>query len=71
MATTEFDTSLPSIRQLQELIRQKTLVEWKLLNGDSLTGKLAWQDHNCICIVDGQDRQITIFKQAIAYYKAK
>ncbi|WP_414528978.1 Hfq-related RNA-binding protein [Nodularia chucula] len=71
MTTTEFDTSLPSIRQLQELLRQKTLVEWKLVNGDSLIGKLAWQDHNCVCIVDSTDRQITIFKQAIAYYQAK
>ncbi|MEA5581152.1 RNA chaperone Hfq [Nodularia harveyana UHCC-0300] len=71
MATTEFNTSLPSIRQLQELIKQKTLVEWKLLNGDLLTGKLAWQDNNCVCIVDDRNRQITIFKQAIAYYQPK
>ena len=71
MATTEFDTSLPSIRQLQELIKQKTVIELKLVTGDLLTGKVAWQDHNCVCIVDYYNRQTTIWKQAIAYYKSK
>lgn len=71
MATTEFDTSLPSIRQLQELIKQKTVIEWKLVNGDLLKGKICWQDHNCVCIVNEQNQQITIWKQAIAYFHAQ
>ncbi|KZL48327.1 Hfq-related RNA-binding protein [Nodularia spumigena] len=71
MPTTEFDTSLPSIRQLQELIKQKTVIELKLVTGDLLIGKVAWQDHNCVCLVDDYNRQTTIWKQAIAYYKSK
>ncbi|MDH6061111.1 RNA chaperone Hfq [Chrysosporum bergii ANA360D] len=71
MATTEFDTSLPSIKQLQELIKQKTVVEWKLVNGDLLKGKICWQDHNCVCIVNEQNQQITIWKQAIAYFHSQ
>lgn len=71
MPTTEFDTSLPSIRQLQELIKQKAEIELKLLTGDLLTGKVFWQDQNCICIMDDRNQQITIWKQAIAYYKSK
>ena len=69
MATTEFDTSLPSIRQLQELIKDKRMVEWKIVNGDSLKGQAIWQDHNCVCIVNQQNQQITIWKHAIAYYQ--
>ncbi|WP_414550562.1 Hfq-related RNA-binding protein [Anabaena sp. CCY 0017] len=68
MPTIEFDTSLPSIRQLQELIKQKTVIELKLVTGDLLTGKVSWQDQNCVCLVDDHNRQITIWKQAIAYY---
>lgn len=69
MPTTEFDTSLPSIRQLQDLIKQTAVVEFKLLTGDLLTGKVAWQDPNCVCIIDDQSQQTTIWKQAIAYFK--
>ncbi len=70
MPTTEFDTSLPSIRQLQELIKQKTVIELKLVTGDLLTGKVCWQDQNCVCLVDDRNQQITIWKQAIAYYQS-
>ncbi|MEB3180701.1 MAG: RNA-binding protein hfq [Nostocaceae cyanobacterium] len=66
---TEFDTALPSIRQVQRLITQKTGVELKLLTGDLVTGTIIWQDHNCICVIDESNQQITIWKQAIAYMK--
>ncbi len=71
MHTTEFDTTLPSIRQLQNLIKQAVVVELKLLTGDLLTGKVAWQDPNCVCIVDEKNQQTTIWKQAIAYLQPK
>ncbi|HYW22039.1 MAG TPA: RNA-binding protein hfq [Nodularia sp. (in: cyanobacteria)] len=71
MPTNQFDTSLPSIRQLQELIKQKGVIELKLITGDLLTGKVFWQDQNCVCIVDHHNQQTTIWKQAIAYYKSK
>jgi host factor-I protein len=69
MATTDFDISLPSIRQVQNWIKQTTTVEFKLMNGDLLTGRVFWQDHNCVSIMDVDNHQITIFKQAIAYMK--
>ncbi|MDZ8257010.1 Hfq-related RNA-binding protein [Nostoc sp. ChiQUE01b] len=68
---TEFDTTLPSIRQVQNLIKQTTPVELKLLTGDVLTGKVLWQDPQCICIADESTQQITVWKQAIAYIKPK
>jgi host factor-I protein len=71
MATTEFDISLPSIRQLQQLIKQSSLVDFKLVTGDLLTGKVCWQDPNCVCIVDEHQQQITLWKHAIAYFHPK
>ncbi|WP_341525360.1 RNA chaperone Hfq [Nostoc sp. UHCC 0302] len=68
---TEFDTTLPSIRQVQTLIKQTTPVEFKLLTGDVLTGKVLWQDPQCVCIADENSQQTTIWKQAIAYIKPK
>ncbi len=38
------DTSLPSIRLLQDLIRNHQLVQIKITTGESLEGELAWQD---------------------------
>jgi host factor-I protein len=71
MPTTEFDTSLPSIRQLQNLIKQAAVVEFKLLTGDLLTGKVLWQDHQCVCIANENNQQTTVWKQAIAYCQPK
>ena len=71
MPTTEFDTSLPSIRQMQNLVKQAAIVEFKLVTVDLLTGKIVWQDPNCVCIVDGNSQQTTIWKQAIAYFQPK
>ncbi|MDZ8029931.1 Hfq-related RNA-binding protein [Nostoc sp. DedSLP04] len=68
---TEFDTTLPSIRQVQNLIKQTTPIELKLLTGDVLTGKVLWQDPQCICIADENSQQTTVWKQAIAYIKPK
>ncbi|MEH2288827.1 Hfq-related RNA-binding protein [Nostoc sp.] len=68
---TEFDTTLPSIKQVQNLIKQTTPVELKLLTGDVLTGKVLWQDPQCICIVDENTQQTIVWKQAIAYIKPK
>ncbi|BAY38973.1 hypothetical protein NIES2111_33230 [Nostoc sp. NIES-2111] len=71
MAITEFDTSLPSIRQVQNLIKQAVAVEFKLLTGDVITGRVLWQDPNCVCIADENSHQFTISKPAIAYFHPK
>ncbi|MCC5646923.1 RNA chaperone Hfq [Nostoc sp. CHAB 5824] len=68
---TEFDTTLPSIKQVQNLIKQTMPVEFKLLTGDVITGRVLWQDPQCICIADENSQQTTVWKQAIAYIKPK
>ena len=67
----DFDTALPSIVQVQTLIKQAIIVELKLLSGDLLTGKISWQDQNCLCIIDQSNNPITVWQHAIAYVKPK
>ncbi len=69
MTANQFDTSLPSTRQVQKCIKDKITVELRLMTGDSIKGQVFWQDDNCICVFDGNDEQITVWKQAIAYMK--
>lgn len=69
MASSTFDTGLPSIRQVQTLIRDQQMVEVKLTTGDTLAGALSWQDVNSICIKhDGQNT--ILMRGAIAYVKS-
>ena len=65
------DTSLPSIRQVQNLIQQAVTIEIKLLTGDILIGRIIWQDSQCMCLMNENSQQMTVWKQAIAYIKAK
>lgn len=67
----EFDPALPSIRQVQTLIKNAVVVELKLVTSELLIGKLAWQDQNCICLMDENDQPTTVWRQAIAYLKPK
>ena len=68
---TEFNTGLPSIRQLQGFLKDKQEIEVKLLTNDILVGKLRWQDTNCLCLVDANDQSNLVWWQAVAYIKAK
>lgn len=67
----DFNTSLPSIRQIQTYIKEKKEVEIKLITNDLHVGKVSWQDQNCICLLDQYDLPILIWLQAIVYVKPK
>ncbi len=66
---TQFDTSLPSIRQVQNLIKEKDAIELKLTTGDVIIGKILWQDLQCMMLTLDNGEKITVWKQAIAYLK--
>lgn len=68
---TEFNTGLPSTRQIQGLIKDKKEVELKLSTDELLVGQILWQDPNCICLVERDNRQTIIWYQAIVYLKPK
>ncbi|ABG50532.1 MAG: RNA-binding protein hfq [Trichodesmium sp. St2_bin6] len=67
----DFDTSLPSTRQIQTYIQEKKEVEIKLITNDLYVGKVFWQDPNCICLFGQYDSPILIWRQSIVYLKAK
>ena len=68
---TEFDTGLPSIKQIQGYIKEKQEVELKLMTDDLIVGKIIWQDPTCICLIDHYDQSTLIWRQAIVFLKPK
>lgn len=68
---TELETGLPSVRLMQSMIREGAEVEVKLLTGDSLTGKMRWQDPQCIALSDASEQLTIIWRQAIAFIKSR
>ena len=68
---TEFDVGLPSVRQVQDFIKDKQEVELKLSTDDLLIGKIIWQDSSCVCLVDHYDQPTLIWRQALIYIKPK
>lgn len=65
-----FNTNLPSIRIVQNFIKDKQVLEIKLLTGDIITGEARWQDDDCIAVADSNNQQTIIWRNAIAYIKA-
>lgn len=69
--TAELETGLPSIRQIQNMIRETREVELKLITGDLLAGKIRWQDSHCISLTDQYDQDTIVWRQAIVYLKPR
>jgi host factor-I protein len=70
MATpTDFDAGLPTIRQVQILIRDQMGVEIKLVTGDVFGGSVLWQDTHAICI-SSEGKNLILMRSAIAYIKS-
>jgi host factor-I protein len=67
----ELDTGLPSIRQVQNLIKDKTEVEVKVITNDLLVGQVRWQDENCLCLLDHYEQPTIVWRQAIVYIKPR
>lgn len=70
MSSNAFDTGLPSIRQVQTLIRDQQAVEVKVTTGDTLTGALLWQDANAICVKGADGQNTILMRGAIAYVRS-
>jgi len=54
------DTTSPSVRYLQELIRHSSPVHLELEGGHSLQGTIRWQDHDFLAIQQEPDRPLTM-----------
>ena len=57
------DTSLPSIRHLQDLIRNHTPVQIKIITGDSLEGVLAWQDVDYLALREPMGESVLLINR--------
>ncbi|MEB3303090.1 MAG: hypothetical protein VKK99_00690 [Cyanobacteriota bacterium] len=44
------DTSLPSVRHIQELIRTRTVVNVSLVGGQEVEGVIKWQDMHFLAL---------------------
>jgi len=44
------DTSLPSVRHVQELIRNRTMVQVTMVGGQELVGTIKWQDSDFLAL---------------------
>ncbi len=67
----DFESGLPSNRQIQSLIKENRDAELKLMTDDLLVGKIRWQDQYCICLVDHYDQPTVVWRHAIVYLKPK
>jgi host factor-I protein len=63
------DMAPPSLRQLQNIIREKEEIEVKLMTGELMSGRLFWQDMDCICLLAPNGQRTIIWKHAIGYLR--
>ncbi|MDJ0509124.1 MAG: RNA-binding protein hfq [Crocosphaera sp.] len=66
---TEFDTGLPSIRQIQKYIKDKQKIVIQLNTAETITGQILWQDPQCLCLSDKSGQSLLIWRQALVYIK--
>lgn len=45
-----FDTTLPGVRHVQDLVRGRTPVTLRLLDGSTLEGTIRWQDPDMLAL---------------------
>ncbi len=66
---TEFDTGLPSIRQIQKYIKDQQKIVIQLNTGEAITGQILWQDPKCLCLSNESEPPLLIWRQALVYIK--
>ncbi len=64
--TTALDTSQPSIRHLQDLIRHKTPVAIQVSGVGELEGTLHWQDTLYLALRQEEGRPLTLISRTAA-----
>ncbi len=65
----EFDTGLPSVRQVQRYIKDKQTVVIQLVTTETMTGQVLWQDPQCLCLSDESNQSLLIWRHALVYIK--
>ncbi|MFN3361677.1 MAG: Hfq-related RNA-binding protein [Pseudanabaenaceae cyanobacterium] len=71
-AAPTFDTTVPSVKRIHNLIKDKQEIEVKLVTGDSYKGTVKWIDPHCLCIdLVGEEKgqSMVIWLTAVAFVK--
>ena len=65
------DTSLPSVRHVHELIRNRTSVQVTMVGGQELEGTIKWQDSEFLALRQDSSRPLVLInRDAIALVRA-
>ncbi|MEM1309454.1 MAG: RNA-binding protein hfq [Cyanobacteria bacterium P01_C01_bin.70] len=64
----KLETGLPSTRLLQTYLRDKRMIEVKLVTGDTIAGAISWQDPHCLCL-DVEGEPVLVWRSALASLK--
>jgi host factor-I protein len=65
------DTSLPSVRHVQDLIRSRTMVRLAMVGGPELTGWIQWQDNQFLALrQESHQPLVLINRDAIVMLRA-
>ena len=67
--SSEIEAGLPSTKLLQTYLRDQSIVEVKLITGDTVTGMIAWQDPICLCI-KADENLVLVWRSALVSIKA-
>ncbi|MEB3317300.1 MAG: hypothetical protein VKO39_04085 [Cyanobacteriota bacterium] len=68
---TKLDTTLPSVRHIQELIRTRTVVSLSLISGQEVEGVIKWQDIHFLALRQSATQPlIMVNKDAISVLRA-
>lgn len=67
------ENKLPSISQIQKLVRDKTSVEFYCLDGKSsrFSGVIKWFDGEAVLLKQEDGGEITLWKHALLGYRVK
>ena len=67
----KLDTSLPSVRTVQDLIRNRTPVRIDMVGGQELQGTIKWQDSHFLALMQDPSMPVVLLNvDAIAILRA-
>ncbi|MEY4353499.1 MAG: hypothetical protein RLZZ609_1740 [Cyanobacteriota bacterium] len=67
----KLDTSLPSVRHIQELIRTRSVVSLSLIGGQEVEGVIKWQDPQFLAVRQSANQPLVMVnRQAITLLRA-
>jgi len=69
MSTPGQDSKAPSVAELQKFVREKSKLEFHLINGERMTGTLRWFDEHSFSISQEADGVVTLLRTAVISYR--